>query len=123
MGRVAGDVKIGEWTRRLARYEASNETVARFCRREGVSVPSFYGWKKRLGQARQAARSPVGALPRFLPVQVTPPAPISARRETVVRLGRDIQIEFGSDLLVVEAVVKQLLQAAGAARPVEDNAC
>jgi len=120
MGRVASALKIEEWTRRLAHYEASNETVARFCHREGVSVPSFYAWKKKV---RQAPASPVGASPRFLPVQIMPPAPVSARRETVVRLGRDIQIEFGSDLLVVEAVVKQLLQAAGDAQQAEDNPC
>ena len=120
MGRVASVVKIEEWTRRLARYEPSNKTVARFCRRESVSVPSFYAWKKKLGHA---SASPVGASPRFLPVQITPPAPVSARRETVVRLGRDIQIEFGNDLLVVAAVVQQLLQAAGDAHQAEDNAC
>jgi hypothetical protein len=120
MGRVARVGKIEEWTKRLTRFEAAGETVARFCRREGVSVPSFYAWKKRL---RQAPASPVAASPRFLPVQITPPKAVSARRETVVRLGRDIQIEFGSDLVVVEAVVKQLLQAAAAAQPMEDNAC
>lgn len=120
MGRLASVVTIEEWTRRLARYEAANETVARFCHREGVSVPSFYAWKKKLGHA---PASSAGASPRFLPVQMMPTAPVSARRETVVRLGRDIQIEFGSDLLVVEAVVKQLLQAAGGAQQAEDNPC
>ena len=28
-----------------------NWTVAEFCRREGVSIPSFYHWRKRLGLA------------------------------------------------------------------------
>lgn len=119
MGRVASVGKIEEWTKRLARFEAADETVGRFCRREGVSASAFYAWKKKL---RQAA-SPIGALPRFPPVQITPPKPVSARRETVVRLGRDIRIEFGSDLLVVEAVVKQLLRATGDAQQAEDNAC
>lgn len=119
MGRVANVGKIEEWTKRLTRFEAADITVARFCRREGVSVPSFYAWKKKLRQAASSA----GASPRFLPVQITPPEPVPARRQTVVRLGRDIQIEFGSDLLVVEAVVKQLLQSAGDARLAEDNAC
>jgi hypothetical protein len=120
MGRVASIVKIEEWTSRLARYEGANETVARFCHREGVSVPSFYAWKKKLGQSPPSS---VEASPRFLPVQITPDAPVSARRETVVRLGRDIQIEFGNDLLVVEAVVKQLLRATRGAQQAEDNAC
>lgn len=111
MVRVSSDVKIEEWTRRLARYEASSETVARFCHREGVSVPSFYVWKKKL---RPRPASSVAASPRFVAVQITPTVPVSTRRETVVRLGRGIRIEFGSDLQVVEAVVKQLLQTADA---------
>lgn len=120
MGRVASVGKVEEWVRRLARYEAAHETVARFCQREGVSVPSFYAWKKKLAQA---PASRVGAPPRFLPVQITSPAPNSAKRKTVVRLGRDIRIELGSDLLVVEAVVQQLLRAAGDAQPADDHAC
>ena len=119
MGRVSNVGKIEEWTKRLTRFEAADETVARFCQREGVSVPSFYAWKKKL---RQAA-APNGASPRFLPVQITPPKTTAAKRETVVRLGHGIQIEFGSDLLVVEAVVKQLLRATGDAQQAEDNAC
>jgi transposase-like protein len=119
MGRVASIGKIEEWTKRLSRFAATDVTVARFCRREGVSAPAFYAWKKKL---RQVA-SPAGASPRFLPVQITPPKSVSARRETVVRLGRTLQIEFGSDLLVVEAVVKQLLPATRDAQQAEDNAC
>jgi hypothetical protein len=42
-------------------------------------------------------------------------------RKTATRLGQGIQIEFGSDLAVVEAVVKQLLQSALGLRRVEDK--
>jgi hypothetical protein len=47
--------KVLEWRRRMARFEEARQSVAEFCRREGISVPSFYQWRKRLvGQARAA---------------------------------------------------------------------
>jgi transposase-like protein len=36
------------WGERLRRYGRSDLTVAEFCRREGVSAPSFYQWRRRL---------------------------------------------------------------------------
>jgi hypothetical protein len=35
------------WRQRLARFRGSNLTVTEFCRRERVSQPSFYQWRKR----------------------------------------------------------------------------
>jgi transposase-like protein len=137
MGQIARVGKIEEWTKRLARFEVAGETVARFCRGEGVSESTFYAWKQRLraaatpaGAARSAgtirsdsATLPTGASPPFLPVEIAPAQPASAQRATVVRLAGDIQIEFGGDLPVVATVVEQLLRATGAARPTEDRAC
>jgi transposase len=36
------------WTERLDRYRQSGLTVTDFCAEEGVSVPSFYLWKRKL---------------------------------------------------------------------------
>lgn len=36
------------WSERLRRYMNSGLTVASFCRRERVSVPSFYYWRRKL---------------------------------------------------------------------------
>jgi transposase-like protein len=33
----------------MARFQRGTLSVAEFCRREGVSEPSFYAWRKRLG--------------------------------------------------------------------------
>ncbi len=41
------------WRSRMVRFHSSGLTVAAFCRREGVSVPSFYHWRKRLGRGQQ----------------------------------------------------------------------
>lgn len=44
------------WRERLARFDRGDLTVAEFCRREGVSNPSFYQWRKRIGQCHRQAR-------------------------------------------------------------------
>lgn len=44
-GRVS---KLAVWRERMGRYRGSGLTVARFCRREGVSPASFYYWRRRL---------------------------------------------------------------------------
>jgi transposase len=36
------------WVERLARFSASGLRPAEFCAAEGVSLPSFYSWKRRL---------------------------------------------------------------------------
>ena len=43
------------WRERLARFQRGDLKVGEFCRREGVSEPSFYRWRKRLQQAGRRA--------------------------------------------------------------------
>ena len=75
------------WRDRLARSRGSDVPVTQFCREEGVSVASFYHWRKRLGDQQKTKRSrrsgnrPV--MPRksqpFVPVHV--PASVIAEVE------------------------------------------
>jgi len=47
------------WVERLARFSASGLRPAEFCATEGVSLPSFYCWKRRLhAEGARAERSP-----------------------------------------------------------------
>jgi len=55
MGRLRSSRVEAEWRSRLARYRESGLTVVEFCRRESVSAPSFYQWKKRLAGPRSSA--------------------------------------------------------------------
>ena len=48
MAREPSPVKPQQWTERLQRFEESQQTVAEFCKAEGVSEGSFYQWKRRL---------------------------------------------------------------------------
>lgn len=58
------------WRQRLARFAKSGLTVSRFCQKEGVSPPSFYLWRRKLGEA--SARSEhTGRIPAFQPLSVT----------------------------------------------------
>lgn len=39
-----------KWTDRLLRFQNANCTVAQFCQAEGVSIASFYKWKRQLNR-------------------------------------------------------------------------
>ena len=106
MGRGSSQEKAGEWTRRLRRFEKTDQTVAAFCEGEGVSAPSFYWWRRRLRPRTRPTRPK-----SFRPVHVTT-STAETGSTTVIELGKGVRIQLGSDLLVVESVVKQVLAAA-----------
>ena len=58
-----------EWRRRqISRQQSANLSVAEFCRQLGVSVTTFYYWKRRVGEVppnapgRSSGRSTHGAI-------------------------------------------------------------
>ncbi|MCA9265429.1 MAG: hypothetical protein KDA60_16330 [Planctomycetales bacterium] len=61
---------VAEWESRLARWRVSRDTVAAFCRKERVSVPSFYLWRRRLQSEELDAARRSARRPSFLPVEV-----------------------------------------------------
>ena len=76
MARKADGTAERDWRERLKRWVASTQTVAGFCRGEGVSVPSFYQWRRKLwGRetggvgGRRGGREP-SPRPIFIPVEV-----------------------------------------------------
>ena len=78
MGRGVDEGRSWQWRERLARYGRSGQTVASFCAAEGVSVPSFYQWKRRLVVSpvtrrpkRAEGRMPSADQRVFMPVHVT----------------------------------------------------
>ena len=71
------------WRRQIQRQKVGSLTVAKFCRRLGVSTVTFYAWKRRLREASPASplhaeRSPArpmheadgAATHPFLPVSI-----------------------------------------------------
>lgn len=117
--------KVSEWTRRLRRHEKSGQSVARFCRDEGVSQGSFYLWKKKLrdllpGGCKDESQ-PSHTSAQFRPVHVASSLTQTSQQQTIVRLGDDIRIELGSDLAIVESVVRQLLVSVADSRSSKDG--
>jgi transposase-like protein len=86
------------WHQRLQRFARSGLSITAFCRREGVSQPSFYAWRRRLGNGS----------PRFLPVRVVPPtgAPVEVLLPSgcVLRLSPGCELAWVRDLLEVLGV-------------------
>jgi hypothetical protein len=104
MNRAATAGKREAWQRRLTRYGASRLSVAEFCRRDCVSVQSFYYWKRRLGPLSFA-----GQQAAFVPVHIAP-APSSSLEielpnQAIVRVPAEIARER----------LAEIIQAAGAA--------
>jgi hypothetical protein len=91
------------WEERLARFPASGLSAAAFCAQEGVSLASFYAWRRRL--ARTEAAHPQGTGPRLLSVHVTPPR---AALELLLPCGATVRLLPDSDLRLLRAVADAL---------------
>ena len=79
-------------------------------------------WRKKLAEQATTANGSDSkfARPAFQAVEITSPS----RCGTTVRLANGVEIELGGDLRVVQAVVKQLLEApSGATRTAGGPSC
>jgi transposase-like protein len=85
MSRGAHVRKRSEWLDRLRRFSRSNSSVTEFCRREKVSVPSYYQWRRKLADATSGAdarRQPA----TFIPVHVASSADLQVTFPNGARL-------------------------------------
>ena len=85
MSRGAHVRKRSEWLDRLRRFSRSNLSVTEFCRREEISIPSYYHWRRKLAEATSgvdARRQPA----TFIPVQVAGSAELQATFPNGARL-------------------------------------
>jgi transposase len=96
------------WVARLARFSDSGLRPAEFCAAEGVALPSFYSWKRRLSAEAHSCDtgptpdSPPG--PRLLPVRLAAGALV----ELVLPGGAVLRVPPGSDLAFVRSLVEAL---------------
>lgn len=75
---MAGSVdcgKVRQWQQRMARFDKARQSVAEFCRREGISAPSFYHWRKRLARGPRLAAEAAD----FRPVRLVASGEMSVR--------------------------------------------
>ena len=83
------------WADRLNRFDQSGLTVAKFCKKERCSVPSFYQWRRKL-------RDETSTGPTFVPVRIVDAADPSPSPQATVSLdlpgGIRLRIEVPADL-------------------------
>ena len=95
------------WRERLRRYERSKGTVAEFCQREGVSVPSFYQWRRRLAETSASPRQAVVPRSPAAFQQVL----LSGSGVVAIELPSGVRVELPAEQeSLVRAVVADLLR-------------
>jgi transposase len=105
MGRVAGSGNGREpyWRTVLDRWKRSGLSGRAFCLTEGVSLPSFYWWRRELQRLDQPK-------PAFLPVHVLADKAESHAGgvEVVLANGRCLRVGIGFDPRTLVQVVELL---------------
>ena len=102
------------WRMVLARWRRSGLSVRAFCQAEGVSQPSFYGWRRKLERADHN-KSADHQKPAFLAVHVIPDEakePATRAIEIVLANGRCLRVAPGFDPHTLVTLV-DLLEAGG----------
>ena len=131
MSRSLDPTKPAVWRERLERFSSCALGVAPFCAREGVSVASFYHWRKKLGhKGRRRCMTdghprhrtgPTGGRGVFQPVAVVPAARgvvtvasrcVPAAQAVCIQLpcGTRIEVDAG-DLDALRTVVAEVARA------------
>jgi transposase-like protein len=100
--RTAAEV----WRERLERHARSGASIAEFCRREGISPPSFYQWRKRLSVVQRAAERP-----RFVPVHRAEDSGSADGVEIELPGGVRVRLPAGASRELVTAAIEAAARA------------
>jgi hypothetical protein len=85
------------WRDVLRQWNRSGQTIRAFCDEHGLSEPSFYGWKRTIGERDQQRET---GEPVFVPVRVTTTTTATAAAaalEVVAGAGRVVRVPAGFD--------------------------
>lgn len=111
MARESNSRTAELWRSRIRAWRASGLSVAAYCRRIGVSQPSFYQWRRKLegavGGARDSGANRTRPSPSelsFLPVQVVGVG--NAPLEIVLPNGVVVRVPPGCDRALLRDVVR-----------------
>jgi hypothetical protein len=119
-------VKEKHWRRMLRMWQRSGLTGRNFCTENGLSEPSFYGWKREIARRDQevqgrvkartrqsVGRRAVGAnVPAFMQVRIDGDARVGSAIEVVVGQGRLLRVRPGFDAATLRELVRVLEEPA-----------
>ncbi len=100
MGRIADSGKRELWRRRFREFDTGNWTVVAFCERLGVSVPTFYQWRRKLATPPRSDQTLT-----FVPVAISTPAGIEVHLPGGVRM-----TIASSDDPAIQSVIRAILR-------------
>ncbi len=130
MSRKPDLAKREAWRKRLRAYDRGALSVEEFCFRNGVSLASFYQWRRKLRDATgrssfaSSGRDPATRLSAppsgFLPVEITGLSPASACIEVLLPGGPRLRIPC-HETQAIRTVIAALSAASCAAA--EDRTC
>ena len=109
-GKPRDPRKAEHWRRLIERWRHSERSVRDFCEHNGIALPSFYAWRRRLQQdAPLADVSQPSEAVTFLPVHVQPePSDQQAPLELVLANGRCLRIPPRFDANALRALLAVL---------------
>lgn len=116
----SGREKAALWRDRFRRQSRSRLPVGRFCLDEGVSVPSFYAWRKKLALARPTSRSMrKPACENAPPARAFQPVLVAAARPALsIRLPGGVELQVPAENLdVIRVVIGELARATAGGVP------
>jgi len=95
------------WQMVMETRKESGLSIAAFCKKEGISEPAYYYWRRKLtgGVSKSQAKS----APNFLEVVV--PSNDSMALELVLASGNTLRINHGTDNQMLGQVLLALRQA------------
>ena len=102
-GRARDERKDRQWRHWIGEWQASGLSVRAFCQRRGLTVASFYAWRRAL-QRRAAEKA------TFVPVQVLPDAvqTQTSALEVLLPDGRTVRVAPGFDAATLRRLLAVL---------------
>jgi len=99
MARSVDLKRVAAWRQRVERFARSGLPVTRFCATEGVSVASFYLWRKKFAAAAKGESKP---RPAAVDAQAFAPVTLVGASTLVVELpgGTRLQVPAGNEGLL-----------------------
>ncbi len=113
--------KVAAWRERFVRLEASGLKTAEFCAAEGVSIASFYAWRRKLGLSPTRAAKHQPRVRRDPSQSVFQQVLVHSAPALSVRLPGGVQLEASAaDEQALRTIVSELVRVT---REVETSSC
>jgi hypothetical protein len=107
MARPANESLVLVWKQRLARHQRSQLSAAEFCSQEGISLKSFYAWRKRL----QTNDSSAPRSSMFVPVELSAESDAASEVRLELPSGVVVTLPATSSPKLVAAAIRAVMSS------------